>query len=446
MAKLLENNLSFDQIKELLDGGEPINQNNNGFNALHAVVFMTHDIKRKIKLLVDAGVDVNAKGRGRNFENTPLHFLIANEFHESALFLISQASTKIDYSVTDLQDKTTLILAAKVNSTRVGLTLLKEIGNQIVILNRQDEKGMSALHYACLYGNHVLANALIGSGASLELLNSDGKTPLDCLALGEDKIKQVLNSIEIDPERDEKALYNCFNDKLSVPFYLVRESAPLMEISIPARKSNIPSMLEALKKPLLDSELFRSRGLLGVEDKDIIRKQLKLLTGISLSSSMSASAIKLKQSLLEQGFYSSWLLRNESAAGNLASVSLLLKARTDKINDFGLPSKRTALHQAAIKGHLEICLLLLKNGALVNCKDHQEETPLHLVILNKHVDVARLLVIHGADLSSKNKNKKNPLALIEPENNSLKHELIALHKEYKGKEIQPEETLQIHMP
>jgi ankyrin repeat protein len=56
----------------------------------------------------------------------------------------------------------------------------------------------------------------------------------------------------------------------------------------------------------------------------------------------------------------------------------------------------TALHEAALKGHVEIARLLHQIGADVNVKCDYGWTPLHSSASEGHVDFLHLLV--GADL------------------------------------------------
>jgi len=61
--------------------------------------------------------------------------------------------------------------------------------------------------------------------------------------------------------------------------------------------------------------------------------------------------------------------------------------------------KRTLLHWACDRGHLEIVEHLLKNKHPVNCQDVDLSTPLHYASSCGHADIVASLLGHGADPS-----------------------------------------------
>ncbi len=62
----------------------------------------------------------------------------------------------------------------------------------------------------------------------------------------------------------------------------------------------------------------------------------------------------------------------------------------------------TALHEAAIKGYLDIVRWLIGNGADVNVENSDGgDTALHLAALHGHTDVVKVLIWNGADLNDK---------------------------------------------
>ena len=75
-------------------------------------------------------------------------------------------------------------------------------------------------------------------------------------------------------------------------------------------------------------------------------------------------------------------------------------------------SGETALYQAAHRGYLKLCKLLINNGADLNIstfKIRMEHSPLYIAIRNRHADVAELLITSGADVNKKNKFGESPM-------------------------------------
>uniref|UniRef100_A0A8C3Q792 Uncharacterized protein n=1 Tax=Geospiza parvula TaxID=87175 RepID=A0A8C3Q792_GEOPR len=81
--------------------------------------------------------------------------------------------------------------------------------------------------------------------------------------------------------------------------------------------------------------------------------------------------------------------------GELGRVILMLLDNLDPNFQSDAQSKRSALHAAAQKGHLEICHLLLQAGANINAVDKQRRTPLMEAVANDQLETARYLLQRG---------------------------------------------------
>ena len=69
----------------------------------------------------------------------------------------------------------------------------------------------------------------------------------------------------------------------------------------------------------------------------------------------------------------------------------------------------TCLMTAAVKGHLDICRLLIDKGAQIEAKEGYGMTPLHFADCKPHIDIVRLLCDHGADFEASDCNGWRPL-------------------------------------
>jgi hypothetical protein len=443
---LLNGHLSFAQLRAHVDAGESVLQHDKGFNALHAALFGIIDLREKLTYMMGAGADVN-QVLEEGHQSTPLHLSLANEEYDESVLFIEIAGVSIDYSVLDSERKTTLILAAKMNATMTALAVLKAITQKHTyeetqtIINLQDRYGFSALHYACLYGSEVLARALLDAGACSNILNKGGNTPVECVVLGEGVIRQALDSIEINPDRDEKAALNEIRDRHGQHLMSLQSRAEGKKYVFLSKKSATSSLFNFLKKDVMDhaaSKLASKPVMMSKSDKVLIRNHVSQFTGVSLVQSCVKATQALKMTLFERGYVTAWLLYQESAAGNQAAVALMLQSGEGRrvVNDaYDSTCLYTALHAAACHGHIGMCRLLIANGATVDCKDSCEETPLHMALQKKQFALAKELVRLGASLSCRNRHGDNALAMLTTLNKSeLKQKLIAISREAPGQE------------
>jgi len=168
------------------------------------------DFKEKFALCAAFGANPNQTAIPEisfaSFGNTPLHTLIANEDIEGTMEFTKAFKGKIDPAVTDIEGKTTLLLAVKMKRYDMVEHLLDEGFGQSAI-NIPDEDGNTTLHYAYLLGSQELVDALIQHGASHQK-NNDGFLPYDMLNSPVNNIRKALISVEINPDRSSVAKCN----------------------------------------------------------------------------------------------------------------------------------------------------------------------------------------------------------------------------------------------
>ena len=101
------------------------------------------------------------------------------------------------------------------------------------------------------------------------------------------------------------------------------------------------------------------------------------------------------------------LLINAASIGNNNDVVALLLKVTDvnAQNNFGL----TALHCAALNGHIKTVVLLLSRGANINVQNNLGLTALHCAALNGHAKLVSLLLARGANINAQDHSGLTPL-------------------------------------
>ncbi|KAM7535044.1 hypothetical protein Aperf_G00000100289 [Anoplocephala perfoliata] len=118
-------------------------------------------------------------------------------------------------------------------------------------------------------------------------------------------------------------------------------------------------------------------------------------------------------------FTTDWLghsaLHFAAMNGHLTTCEVLLEAGFCK--DIRTKVDRTPLHLAAQEGHADIVELLLKNGADIHAIDTIKMTALHWAVERGHCHVINVLMNYGANVNFQNKFELTPLELAEFRNN-----------------------------
>lgn len=137
-----------------------------------------------------------------------------------------------------------------------------------------------------------------------------------------------------------------------------------------------------------------------------------------LESGMNPDLARVQDihTMRSDGHIKTYMLHDFPSSGNIDCLILLLnaganieiRATKDVSGESGYSEKKseTPLHLAASKNQLEICILLLANGADINAIQYhtrgntpKEYTSIHLAIDNNNFNLAKFLLICNADSS-----------------------------------------------
>ena len=113
--------------------------------------------------------------------------------------------------------------------------------------------------------------------------------------------------------------------------------------------------------------------------------------------------IKAEQKCTRCGLNISIFLNNAIENDNIISVKEAIKAGAD-LNFKNKDTGQTALRVAAVNQNLNMCNLLIENGAKVDARFGYGLTVLHESIINGSFNIALLLIEKGADINSINDN------------------------------------------
>ena len=266
------------------------------------------------------------------YVNTFLHTLIVNEHrfasgnslveyvldlpHIKENFNFNQRDKIIEGPEQKEKDgKTILCLAAKMKEAVIVKKLceLKKAGCDIN-LDLEDEHGRTALFYSCALGDLESTNALLEAGAKPNLVD---QASIDSFRNNPTAVANILKSVAIDPNRDEKAKSNNFvrpdnhqpdlddlykinkgNEKNIIAYINVIKDEPTEE-QLSLKKEAHDELIQFTRIQILDSEgksFLTGKSLLN----SCLEKQAECFEVLKLKKHEQVK--KYEQSLLESGF------------------------------------------------------------------------------------------------------------------------------------------------
>nr|WP_255565418.1 ankyrin repeat domain-containing protein [Wolbachia endosymbiont of Cylisticus convexus] len=302
--------------------------------SLH-VAIKAGDIKTA-ELLIKSGANVND-----NYERnrTPLHIAIGHKQFEIAKLLIESGANVNAKTENHGKDYLTPMHLAIFANTPEFIELLASHG--ALINERESTEGHTPLHFAALYGNKSVIQALVDKGRNIEDIDNNGGTALflatrQCTEAENDSrievIEYLINKLKADITKKD-------NNNNTILF--------------PAA-NNCP---EKVVKLVIEQY---------VESFD--RNQLKDFINHKNKAGMDALDIALNSG-------------NEKAIEVLRSYG----ADIEKIEG------ESRLFRTVKEGNIEKTGLLLKQGANINIKNGRGLTPLDLAMQENDQDMARFL-------------------------------------------------------
>ena len=253
---------------------------------------------------------------------------------------------------------TPLMLAAEFGFDELVQILLRHGSDPNIVAAR----GKNALMVATERANYGLASSLIARTSDLDVQDSDGLSALHFAAS---------------------------NGNLEIVTCLLQRGARLLNTSV-ADWSRTP-----LHNAVEGDHVNVVRELLEYDGNSEVCCEAGFRPIHLAAMNNSSKAAKL---LLQRGADLNTRTQNGRHALHLAAcngnnefIEDLLQGQDD-VNIVDDDRSYTPLHYAASRGHLSVCVLLLKRGADVNALDSKNQTPFHLSISEGFTEVAKLLL------------------------------------------------------
>lgn len=267
-------------------------------------------------------------------------------------------------------------------------------------LNRMNNDGYTALHYACTKGTRDIVKMLIAHGADVSLITNKGVTPLHLAAeTGNKEIIKILIKEGADINATD------YSGK-SVIIYAIR-----------AGKTDTVRFLKELGA---DVTLADNEGRTAIDYANI-----KGMAGMveNVLDVAKVHADSFGNTPLHQSCYN----------GHSQTVKVMLKnpdIEVDATNDAG----ETPLYIAVRENNHYIVELLLEAGANVKQSSDSGESLLHLAAKQRKPHMVNTLITHGANVDARNRSGETPLICAIKSKGAQKGnvDIVELLLEYKA--------------
>jgi ankyrin repeat protein len=324
-----------------------------------------------IKLLLDAGIDVNARaGRG----DTPIHWAASSNSREIVEMLIVEGA---DIGIID-SDHGTLLHSAAPNRRKDVMELFIKKGLDV---NAQKSNGETPLHVAAQSGNKDVVELLIAHGANV---NAKAEAFFEGYSVDEGPDNQA-TPLHFAVSSDSK-------DTQGIVEILVKNGA---DVNARIRDGKTP--LHVLVKN--SEESVKTETATGFTMSSVEKSSGKSIAEFLIASGADVNA-KDRWGNTPFDYIVLFHLNSMKLADLLIAKGATLKesfinSQDNKHRNDPNDTNYFLLHRAAAGGSQHLAELLLAKGVDVNSRDSENKTPLFWAEKYGHREVAALLRQHG---------------------------------------------------
>uniref|UniRef100_A0A8C3F0F0 Inversin n=1 Tax=Chrysemys picta bellii TaxID=8478 RepID=A0A8C3F0F0_CHRPI len=356
-------------LQKLIAGNPELKDKEDQFGRTPLMYCVLADRLDCAEALLKAGVGINKADHSQRTalhlaaqKQTALHWSAYYNNPEHVKLLIKHDS---NIGIPDIEGKIPLHWAANHKDPSAVLTVkcILDAAPTESLLNWQDYEGRTPLHFAVADGNVAVVDVLTSyEGCNVTSYDNLFRTPLHWAALlGHTQIVHLLL------ERNKFGTIPSDSQGATPLHY--------------AAQSNFADTVEVfLKHPSVkdDSDLEGRTSFMWAAGKgsdDVIRTMLNLKLDIDINMADK---------------YAGTALHAAALSGHVSTVKLLLEhnAQVDATDVM----KHTPLFRACEMGHKEVIQTLIKGGARVDLVDQDGHSPLHWAALGGNADVCQILI------------------------------------------------------
>ncbi|XP_078229432.1 inversin isoform X2 [Callithrix jacchus] len=348
--------------------------------------------------LLKAGADVNKTDHS---QRTALHLAAQKGNYRFMKLLLTR---RANWMQKDLEEMTPLHLTTRHKSPKCLALLLKFMAPGEV--DTQDKNKQTALHWSAYYNNPEHVKLLIKHDSNIGIPDVEGKIPLHWAANHKDPSAVHTVRCILDAAPTESLLnWQDYEGRTPLHFAVADGNVTVVDVLTSYESCNITSYDNLFRTPLHWAALLGHAQivhlLLERNKSGTIPSDSQGATPLHYAAQSNfADTVKVflkhpsvKDDLDLEG-RTSFMWAAGKGSDDVLKTMLSLKSDIDinMADKYG----GTALHAAALSGHVSTVKLLLENNAQVDATDVMKHTPLFRACEMGHKDVIQTLIKGGA--------------------------------------------------
>ncbi|XP_044267748.1 uncharacterized protein LOC123013350 [Tribolium madens] len=380
-------NKHLDVLKFLLENGAKV-----GKNSKLLCIAARDDFPECIPILVQNGANVNTKNIDKVF---PLHLALIASNSCVEVLLNNGANPNVKFL-----DNISALHVAAVKRDIFSTVLLTNYGADVNVVNSE---GLTPLHilsdgdqtpeefknitncenildqYFVSYNYQDCIKELISKNANPNLQNNNGATPLHYAC-------KYRNAEIIELLIDGGADVNVQTDEKQTPLHIAIALGKMQVVDLLLKKGAVLDITDIYGNKPIDYALkaIASQEMINLREEEL--EKIRLL-GANINSPVKPNGTTL--------------LHLACIEGNFKIVQYLIENNADikqKTTDDGA----SPLSYACINNHKQIVSLLLKNNCNINTQTKEGNTVLHLSVLKGNKEIVEILLDFGIDVNIRN--------------------------------------------
>ncbi|XP_067147189.1 inversin isoform X2 [Apteryx mantelli] len=398
-------------IQKLIAGNSELKDKEDQFGRTPLMYCVLADRLDCAEALLKAGADVN---RADHSQRTALHLAAQKGNYRFMKLLLARRG---NWMQKDLEDMTPLHLTTRHKSPKCLALLLKHMAPGEV--DTQDRNKQTALHWSAYYNNPEHVKLLIKHDSNIGIPDIEGKIPLHWAANNKDPsaIHTVKCILEAAPT-ESLLNWQDYEGRTPLHFAVADGNIAVVDVLTSYEGCNVTSYDNLFRTPLHWAALL---GHAQIVHLLLERNKFGTIPSDSQGATPLHYAAQSNFAETVEVFLKHPSVKDDSdlegrtsfmwAAGKGSDdvIRTMLNLKLDI--DINMTDKYagTALHAAALSGHVNTVKLLLEHNAQVDALDVMKHTPLFRACEMGHKEVIQTLIKGGARVDLVDQDGHSPL-------------------------------------